>query len=399
MKFEKKYIYYSLASLILSYLIIILSFNEVLWIKTWKLSRIPTMWPAFADIDFIHRSLLCKQMGLDPFVNNPCDINSTKYQYPAIWLYLFEILNIDNLFNLKVLLFISLSLLFFSFFWIFQITQKKFNKCVLFLLFFSGSTLLLIERGNIDHIIFIICISVILSNNYYYEAIIIFLNSTLKIYPFFNYIYLFRGKNFFLSLIVVLITILFIYKISLSKYFEPNHSFMAISQAYGILTIVEGFFKILEKKYLYNITFEIKSIIRLVFVFIFLTISTLFFFKGTKQKKEKSSIELKNFEKLFILGASIYVGTYIFFSNIDYRLVFLILTIPYISTLNKIENYFYSITLLIIFNSWLFSFEPLTLSHSLYTIFLYLLKMIIFIYLSFNLGKVIGNFFLKFKLK
>ena len=34
---------------------------------------------------------------------------------------------------------------------------------------------------------------------------------------------------------------------------------MAISQAYGILTIVEGFFKILENKYLINISFEIKD--------------------------------------------------------------------------------------------------------------------------------------------
>jgi hypothetical protein len=173
---------------------------------------------------------------------------------------------------------------------------------------------------------------------------------------------------------------------------------MAISQAYGILTIVEGFFKILEKKYLINISFEIKSIVRIFFVLIFLIISFVLFLMGAK-KQNKIIYNLNYYEKLFILGSSIYVGTYISFSNIDYRLIFLILTIPYISTLSKFENYFYSIILIIIFNSWFFSFVPLTLSHSLYTIFLYILKMIIFIYLSFNLGKLIGNFFLRFRIK
>jgi hypothetical protein len=398
MKSKKKYIYYSLLSLILSYLIILISGNKEIWLKTWSLLNVPTMWPAFADIDFIYRSLSCKQMGFDPFVNNPCDISGTTYQYPSIWLYIFKLFNINSILNLKIFLFFSLSLLLFSFCWLFQITKNKFNKFILFLLFFSGSTLLLIERGNIDHIIFIFCVLTILSNNYYYEIIIIFINSCLKIYPIFNFIYLFKKKNFYLTLIIILVTTFFIYEISLARYFAPNHPFMAISQAYGILTIVEGFFKILEKKYLINISFEIKSIVRIFFVLIFLIISFVLFLMGAK-KQNKIIYNLNYYEKLFILGSSIYVGTYISFSNIDYRLIFLILTIPYISTLSKFENYFYSIILIIIFNSWFFSFVPLTLSHSLYTIFLYILKMIIFIYLSFNLGKLIGNFFLRFRIK
>ena len=96
----------------------------------------------------------------------------------------------------------------------------------------------------------------------------IFINSCLKIYPLFNFIYLLKKKNFYLTLIIILITILFIYEISFARYFAPNHPFMAISQAYGILTIVEGFFKILEKKYLISISFEIKSLIR-IFLYLF----------------------------------------------------------------------------------------------------------------------------------
>ena len=400
MKFEKKYVLYLLISLILSYLIISISGNKEIWLKkTWTLFNVPRMWPAFADIDFIYRSLVCKQMGLDPFVNNPCAISATTYQYPVIWLHIFEFFSINTIFNLKILLFFTLSLLFISFCCIFQITKNKFNKFILLLLFFSGSTLLLIERGNIDHIVFILCFAILFSNNYYYEIVLIFINSCLKIYPLFNFIYLLKKKNFYLTLIIILITILFIYEISFARYFAPNHPFMAISQAYGILTIVEGFFKILEKKYLISISFEIKSLIRIFFVFIFLIISFFIFLLGSKHNQKLTNIKSGNYEKLFILGASIYVGTYIFFSNIDYRLIFLILTVPYISTLRKLENYLYSIILVIIFNSWLFQLSPLTLTHSVYTAFLFLLKMMVFIYLSFYLGKLIGNFFLRFKVR
>ena len=110
-------------------------------------------------------------MGLDPFVNNPCAISATTYQYPVIWLHIFKFFSINTIFNLKILLFITLSLLFISFCCIFQITKNKFNKFILLLLFFSGSTLLLIERGNIDHIVFILCFAILFSNNYYYEIL------------------------------------------------------------------------------------------------------------------------------------------------------------------------------------------------------------------------------------
>ncbi len=397
-----KYLFYLILSLILAYLIIFISQNKEIWLNSWGFLKVPAMWPAFADIDFILRSVQCKQMGHDPFVNNPCDINGTIYQYPAVWLNIFELLNIDNLHNFKIFVFISITFYLFCYCFIFEITKNYFNKFILILLFFSLSSLLLIERGNIDHIIFIFCLLTMVSRNYYFEATVIFFNTYLKVFPFFNFVYLFK-KKFLITFLISLITIVIIYKASITTYPIPNdstnNSFLALSQAFGVITILEGAFKILEKKYLFNINFETKTLVRLLFVGIFFVISIILFFIGSKKYHNSTSNIPHNYEKLFILGSSIYVGRYIFLSNFDYSLVFLILTVPYISRVNKVENYIYSIILVIIFNSWLFSFTPLTISHSLYTIFQFSLKMIIFGYLSFYIGKVSGNFFLNLKFK
>ena len=43
--------------------------------------------------------------------------------------------------------------------------------------------------------------------------------------------------------------------------------------------------------------------------------------------------QISNNEKMFLSGAGVYIGTFLTSANIDYRLFFLLLTLPYI--LNK----------------------------------------------------------------
>lgn len=397
-----KFIIYFILSLIFSFFIVQISQEKSFWFSFWQFFKVPAMWPAFADIDHIMRSVQCKQAGFNPYINNPCDISGTLFQYPNLWLNIFEILNINNLDNFKILIFFSISLYIFCYFYILDLTKNYFNKFILFLIYFSSSSLLLIERGNADHIIFIFCVLTMFSKRYYFEAIIISLNSYLKIYPFFNFIYLFK-KNFKLTLIISLLVLfsIFILSDSVSSYPIPNDStnniFVSLPQSFGALTIIEGFFKILEKKYYYNLDDQIKTKMRLIFVFIFLIISLILFLKGTNKNTYLQNEIPENYKKLFVIGASIYVGRYIFLGQYDYSLVFLIMTIPYISKLSKLHNYAYCVSLLLIFNSWFFNFTPLTLSHSIYSLILYSLKIIIFMYLSYFLGKICGNLFLGFK--
>ena len=154
---------------------------------------------------------------------------------------------------------------------------------MIILLIFSTTNTLLIERGNVDYLIFIFVYLMIFSNNYLYNLLLIIFNSTLKIYPFFLFFYLLRQKKFILfTFFSILVTILILYDISLSKYIDKNHSIMALSQSYGVQSIIEGFFKTIEKKYYFFFSENNKNLIRLIGSLSFLIISIFFFYKGTK---------------------------------------------------------------------------------------------------------------------
>ena len=395
---NKKYFLYAAISLAISYFIITLSGSKDSWYSFWGgLLNMPTMWPAFADIDHIQRSLLCKLNGLDPTEYNPCDINGITYQYPIIWLPIFEYLKLNIFSNFKVFVFFTLSFYFFSNFILIDLAKKKFNKIILIFLFFSASSLLLIERGNIDHIIFVLTIATLASRNYYYEMFIISINSCLKIFPIFAFFYLIKNnKKILLTFFIMLLTIFILYEIAISKYIKPNHSFMAITQAYGVLSIIEGIFRTLEEKNLLFLDLNIKNLIRLVSILVFIIICFSTFIIGTKSKGNNISSS-RNQEKLFLIGASIYVGSYIFFSNIDYRLIFLFLTIPYVENLKPKLNYVYSISVLIISNSWHFRPVRLSVNHMIYTSIIYLIKLLILIFLCYWIGKISKNLFQNLK--
>lgn len=392
--FKVRLILYILISFYISSYLVQISNFEKSWYEFWEYFRIPTMWPAFIDLDHVRDSLICKMNGINPFLSNPCDNLKVRYQYPPAWLHIFEYLNLDNINNFKIFIKITIFIYLFFCLYLMELTKKKFNLLIIFILFFSTSFTLLIERGNVDYLIFILLFSSIFFNNYYYKSTIFFLGTILKIYPLFSFFYLIRSKEkIFLTLIIVLVTIYLLYEISLSKYVDKNHSIMALSQSYGVQSITEGIFKTLEKTNVYFFLEKTKNLIRFYSSIFFLIISSLIFYYGTKLKLNYKKKLEDNKKELFILGASIYIGTYIFYSNVDYRLVFLLLTIPFMDNLSPKYNYFYCFMVLIVSFSWVFSFNPLTLNHIVYTSFLYLIKIMIFFFLSMMLGNISKNFF------
>jgi hypothetical protein len=401
MKKKIRYLLYILISLLLSIFILTLSENQTNWHYFWRLIKVPSMWPAFADIDHIFQSINCKLSGIDPFIYNPCDYNNIRYQYPVLWLILFEYLNLNIYKNFQFFLFLSLSLLFIVYSLLLELSKKILSKVILLVLFFSTTSTLLIERGNVDHILFVLTFSVILFSSYYYKIIVISFASLLKIYPFYSFFYLIRKQNKLLLLLIVMMVVAYLlYEVSLSKYIYKNHSIMAMSQTFGIQSITEGFFKIFEKTNFLYLSENSKNLIRIISSITFLGICFLVFYIGSKLADNfflKSSISNKEQESLFILGSTIYIGCFIFYSNIDYRLIFLYLTIPYFEKFNKKIFFTYSFSLIIICNSFLIGFAPLTLNHFIYTFVLYLIKISIAIFLSLILGNISKNLFDKKK--
>ena len=85
-------------------------------------------------------------------------------------------------------------------------------------------------------------------------------------------------------------------------------------------------------------------------------------------------------ERFFLGGGGIYLGTFIFSANVDYRLVFLLFTFSYIlESNNNLIKYIYIISSSIIFNSFIFEGgDPYSMVYLSKAIFIYSLKLIIF---------------------
>ena len=153
---QKKIINY-LGPFLISISIILLSYDHVAWVQFWGKLNIPAAIPPFSDLDALNIFLSYKQDGLNPYIESSQGHSVHKVlMYPSIWLSITELLNLQNQINFIFFSFFILYLYFYILLDLaFKINDKKF-LFILTLFFFSTSNFLLIERLNVELIIFCI---------------------------------------------------------------------------------------------------------------------------------------------------------------------------------------------------------------------------------------------------
>ncbi|MDB9826032.1 hypothetical protein OAB97_02575, partial [Candidatus Pelagibacter sp.] len=142
--------------------------------------------------------------------------------------------------------------------------------------------------------------------------------------------------------------------------------------------------------------------LKLSIVFLFSTIAIVLakinFIFGEKHLQKNINLD----DSLFISGGGIYLGTFIFSANVDYRLVFLLLTFTYILNINNLLiKCIYFFSCIIVFNSFFFEIlgsDPYSIRYYIIGSFIYLLKFIIFVIICYYFGFII-NKYLKINLK
>ena len=386
---QKNIIYFQLFfSILLASLIFLLSLNNEIWSNFWGSIKIPPNIVPFSDFKAHLLFYNCDAIGID-VDSQECifipDGNAKINTHPKIWIYLFDILNLQNKLIYNFTIFFLLTAYFYIICRLFVQFVTFESRVVLFILFFSTTNFILLERLATDLIIFILAYVVLNLRGKIFQASFIFIGFTLKYFPIFLAVIFIEKKKFlFLFFFIV---ILFTYIFYLGNFDSTNKNMieMALPIAYGARTMLKAFYH-LSMEYNYflddtNINFY-RNLVMLIFLMyvIFLVIS------GYLIENKKNILSL--YEKYFLAGASIYVGTFIIGANADYRLIFLIFTIPYVINLkNKkikcllIFCYFFS------FNSFLFLSGPL-LSIAFFTkaLFIFSCKFIILSLLSFLIG-------------
>ncbi len=389
-----------LAILIVYFLpILIASFSPnypELWNSLWIYPFVPKMLPPFADMRVVTSGAECIRLGYDVLVENPCDPWNRLMNYPRIWSTPAS-WGLDQ--SHTVVIGILCGLLFFIFTFVI-IERLNYIEAVFYaLILCSPSVMLAVERGNNDLIIFsLLALSLLIMASKrlilrFFSYVIILFATILKIYPIFALTSFLQEKrrNFTFIIIASLITF--------GVYVIPNFpSFKLVSQAtprstklsYGGKVIFDIIFKIPEKYFDVNLDSNMANYMDKVKLLIFiLIISLVFVLAYLLVKRRETWYQNINtpgiYKKLdaFRIGASIYIGTFLIGNNWDYRLVFLLFTVPQILVWLKTPPRLTSISGLalmgIILTTWL----------SRYTVQVYLLDELInwllFVFFTYTL--------------
>jgi len=379
-------------SFLLTISVIYLSTQNNVWVNFWGFLNIPASDP-FSDFKALNIFLSYKENGFNPYFQNPnSDPIHNVLIYPSIWLYVADFLNLKNNYNFYAVCF---CILFTYFFVLIDLTLRIKNRYFQYLtiiFFFSTSNFLIIERLNIELFVFCLIYFTLINRVFFKQFIFYALSLILKIFPLFSiFIFIEKKKNF---LIVLIFSIIYLFimreEIALIK---NNVIEYALIFAYGSLSISKAIYFYSTKFNLF-INEENYFIFKNLLSFGIGLIATVVALLNFKFGKKTTVTEVTMDEKMFLCGAGIYIGTFITSSNIDYRLIFLLLTLPYLLTeCKKNLSILYSLCLLICFNSLLFEGgDSYSFFYFLKASIIYLLKFIIFFINCYYFGKVCNRF-------
>ena len=393
MKFFSKQLFLKIfLSLLITLSIFYLSQSQVYWTSFWNFLNIPAYIP-FSDFKALNIFLEYKENGFDPYQKNPNShpIHSVLI-YPSVWLHIFDFLNLKNELNLKI----SILFVLFTYFYVLidfvsRINNKLF-KYFIIIFFFSTSNFLLIERLNIEIIVFCLVYFALINKYFFIQLIFYTLSLILKIFPIFSIFMFIEKKRIFLIVLIFSIAYILLMRNEIVL-IKNNVIEYALIFAYGVLSISKAI-------YFYSIKFNFfindnnYFIFKNLMILAVSSIATIIVLSNFRFNVKKKIEQISNEEKMFLSGAGVYIGTFLTSANIDYRLIFLLLTLPYIlNTERNTLKVIYLICISICFNSLIFEGgDSYSLSYFIKASIIYLLKFAILFINCVIFGEVCNKF-------
>ncbi len=137
------------------------------WFTTWETLQVPPpLSPPFFDMRTVQGALLSDKLGFDPQVTNPGDPGYRALDYPKIWIGVAKLFQLDKETNL--ILFVCVYIL--AYLVCCFLLLRNSPSFYLLLAIFSGSSLLAVERGNNDLLLFALLFAGISLSQGYFRA-------------------------------------------------------------------------------------------------------------------------------------------------------------------------------------------------------------------------------------
>jgi hypothetical protein len=357
------------------------------WMVTWHALKIPSLLPPHFDLRFYQYPAYAINIGKNPlFAAHEFWLTPLFLQY-GINDYFLPAFKFAYFLNLhKEIYFISFAILviFFYIICVSSLLKIKKNSFWILILFFSNSSMLGIERTNNDLIIFcLIYYSAMFPN--FIGISLAMLATYIEFWPIFSGIGFIKKKIKILFLICSVIFILIfnqaIFDLRMQPILAEWFSFGAKSLSVTI-------------KRTFNLDVSYFAIVGLLII---ITILTLIIsgFKLEHKKKPDDFVE-----RLFLIGATLYISLFIIASNFDYKLIFLLFCVPYLSLLKNIfAKWFILLTIIVASNySWMYNDSLTSFGHyiniiSKILIFIILLNILIRYFINFIINSGIKKIF------
>jgi hypothetical protein len=330
-----------IGSVIFMWLAVIGLFKTHGYKETWRLWGVPAQDPYFLDFRLIPGSAESFRMGFEPTVDNPSDPVRRIFNYPAFWRLFFytDITQNDTAWIVPVTI-----LLFFAGVILFPQEINILDALLILLILFSPASMLLYERGNVDLIMFTICVLIVLSTGYSasWTVGLLVLGTVMKMFPFFGIPVLLReSKRKFIqySVLCLLLVVAYIGGTFESQRTAWMHTARGYEVSYGAFVIITRLHEEFQNSFPNLFSFgQWKALFEIIAL-------ALILFTGIVSVRQPGSLTASYERNLaaFRMGASIYVGTFLLGNNWDYRLAFLILTIPQLSQWVFVKNKKYRI--------------------------------------------------------
>ncbi|RKZ61204.1 MAG: hypothetical protein DRR16_15725 [Candidatus Parabeggiatoa sp. nov. 3] len=311
------------------------------YVQFWTYLGVPSMSPSFADLRDITSALECYRQGFDPLIHNPCDPWNRPMNYPRLWLGLSSLgLDQSHTFILGILQ----AILFYACIFIIIIKRLSVSEGLFYgLILCSPAVMLAVERGNNDLMIFVfLSLSVFLMQKrrilpYFF----ILMASILKLYPIVSIMSALREDKKRAIIIMLMVGTLFmIYMIYtwqdviLIGTTVPRSA----NLSYGSRVLFDGLNPIFQSISGLGIPEHFRTLFSFMAVLFVLVASYLATRLAFIQTHTQNKLITTQYIDSFRIGSIIYIGTFIIGNNWDYRLIFLILTLPQLFAWFKIQN-------------------------------------------------------------
>jgi hypothetical protein len=325
------------------------------WERGWSMFGEYPLSPPFFDLRHLQGAVVSVEQGYNPYIENPGDPRGIVLNYPPIWLAIGRLLSLDRESNLVAFAAFVIGCFMASVVYF----MRLFPSWLLLFASISGAALMGVERANLDILMFAIVFFALLLKSDALRAATIFVAAVLKLFPIFAAVcFLPRraaaGANWSRLLYALAIGLLFagyllIYHADIRHVLVNTEKAGAGAQSYGVWVL----------NFLANERFPQLGVSEpLIYTaFAIALVAILSFFRpltSLLQTRDSSNGDLDFAETLFLAGGGIYVVSFLTAANWDYRMIFCLLTIPFLLRMENVYvRWLFAICLLLGLNYFL----------------------------------------------